>query len=368
MPSSQAKSTSVFHALGSYADRIKEQGNSKSLSSSAATASGTTSPSGSSSISPSPTPGSAKPAAPAVVEDDGPWETVRTSRKSRPTERAIVADEKRGSNSRNWREREEKPEAAKKETTTIDEDRRSASQVAKKETPTPETPASKAQTTTSSSATATPPKPVWGSATPGLTPTSAPATVLETPLSARDPASPSADAGASAQLSSEPASVTVEEPKVAKAPVSGETSWRAETKAADAAPVPVVAPAPTPAPAPKPKVAPPPAVNAWDLRKKQMAVPAAKAPVPALQSGSVAAEPEASTSEVKVGKKQKKKAAAAAAGENAPAPVTDTSLWPDINTAVETVKTEDKRTKQQEKKDAESPVVVEEQPAVPGSE
>lgn len=116
--------SSVFNALGSYADRIKDaNGNfikSSPSSSSSATPESTslssstsgknafstaTSKSGQQKQSSSPQ------QEPITAEDDGPWETVQSTRARQRSDRSEEKEkEKRGSSSKNWRDRTHRDE------------------------------------------------------------------------------------------------------------------------------------------------------------------------------------------------------------------------------------------------------------------
>lgn len=122
--SAEQNTTSVFKALGSYADRIRENGvnieSKPAPSSSTSTSTKMTKPSAPSKTSAAAssstkTPASApksnsaavEPAtAPQAVEDDGPWETVQSARvKSKHDKDKEREQQDKGSNSRNWRDR-----------------------------------------------------------------------------------------------------------------------------------------------------------------------------------------------------------------------------------------------------------------------
>ncbi|GMK57820.1 hypothetical protein CspeluHIS016_0406540 [Cutaneotrichosporon spelunceum] len=331
---SQSKSTSVFHALGSYADRIKpEQSNGKSGSNS-----------GVSTPSPSPAPGHST----EHYDDDGggSWETVSTvrqkKRSERNTERTERQEDKGRSNSRNWRDRGDDKTAS---TTAADKEKDGS---AKKDASVSTASSSRAATPRASAAS-TPPKSAW---------------------SATGPASPPAPSNVVAHNTSEPAEKSVEP----AANGSGSNSGHSHKPSGDKAPTkadeednwrrkePVPTPTPTPAIAMPAKIAPPPSVNAWDLRKKQLPVASAstsKEPTPAQAgaaktAGPVAPKPAADvvaeasrasttalqSAEVKdgkpSGKKPKKKGADTHSG--------DATAWPQVSQAAE-VKAEDKKDK-----------------------
>lgn len=337
-PSTQSKSTSVFHALGSYADRTKDATgktitpNGSASHSPAAVSSSLSSPTPATTPMPSTSTSKAAPAAPAaapVDDDDESWETVRSSRQKPRVERNT--EEKRGSNSRNWREREEKPKAS------TEEKEESRSRPSKKESrPSSTTPSAQASASTSRAASVAPSKPAWGGSAPGqsaVAPPTAASTSNATPSAANSvngAARPAAAKNGEASTSSE---------STIKGNASDEGSWRARPKAEEkpAAPVPKQAAAP-------------PAVNAWDLRKKQAPTPnhgtrpSSSTP---LQFGSVAASgstptenksaSESASTETTKPKKKKK--------ESAPPPVSDVNMWPDVNAA----KSDEKKSKQDKK-------------------
>lgn len=352
-PSTQSKSTSVFHALGSYADRTKDAAgkaitpNGSALQSPAAEQSPLSSSSPTSKNLPVPSTSSNKAsptAAPAEGDDDEPWETVRNTRQRPRVERNT--EEKRGSNSRNWRERDEKPKASN------DEKEDSRSRSSKKESRTSSTaPSGQTSASVSRATSAGPSKPAWGGATAGQSQVSPPSATSTS--DAAPSASGSANGTARTTVKNGDAS-TSSEPS-AKGHASDEGSWRARPKAEDK-PV-----------APK-QPAPPPAVNAWDLRKKQATVPnhgTRPSTSTPLQFGSVAASSGPATSEAKVtsettssetSKPKKKKK------DSAPPPVSDTNMWPDVNAA----KGDEKKSKQDKKPgNAEPSAPVEEPPTAP---
>ncbi|WOO83742.1 La-related protein 1 [Vanrija pseudolonga] len=378
--SSQSKSTSVFQALGSYADRIKDQpnGSSKASSSSSTPASAVAN----SSKKANNRTGAARPASPAPAQsradadaEDGPWETVRTGRNRTKPERQQPQDEKRASNSRNWRERDDKATDSKDKAADVER--------SQKDEPAPK----KDEVATSSSSkgaqaatrpAVTPPKSAWA-ATGGKgvaaavaaaapappAPVEAPANVATTitkPV-ANGTAAPAAAPAAAASSAAPAVEPSTSAPAPSKADEEG--NWRARPKTETTA-----APAPTPTPAPSvPKqAAPPPATNAWDLRRKvQPSAPTAAAPAslsnvasaatPLPQPSQVGAAPSSSAPPTSApepngdakasssSKKAKKKGEAAAAA--------DASLWPDVTQAAEAVKVAEGNKGKHEKKGSE---------------
>lgn len=334
-PSTQPKSTSVFHALGSYADRMKDAAgktitpNGSASHSPAAVSSSLSSPTPTTTPMPSTSSSKATPA--AEHDDDESWETVRSSRQKPRVDRNT--DEKRGSNSRNWREREEKPKASTEEK---DESR---SRPSKESRPSSAAPSAQASASTSRATSTAPSKPAWGGSATGQSSTSPPSV---TSTSSTTPSAPSSVNGA-ARPTTTNGEVSTSSETTVKANVSDEGSWRAR-------------PAEKPV-APK-QAAPPPAVNAWDLRKKQVTTPShgtrPSGSTP-LQFGSVAASGSTSTepkpvsestpSETTKPKKKKK--------DTAPPPVSDVNMWPDVNAA----KSDEKKAKQDKKSGTAEPVV-----------
>lgn len=309
--SESQKSTSVFHALGSYADRIKEPNSSK--------------PSRLERSQTSPTKNTMASAR-DVVEDDGEgsWETVRVGRNKARPERL---DEKRGSSSRNWREREEKSDAVKE-----DKEASAPSQPAKSDFPPVSSVASRPKSADPAPATATPsasatPRSAWGATLPASS-ASAPPTATVNGTAAPQPV----DA-----VSSSPQK---QAPRKSSADAEAEGSWRARPNVS--APEVVASSAP-------PKAALPPAVNAWSLRKPVVPAAAVSTPTPA-QAASAAPSAKAVESspaahangEASASKKTKKKAE--------PPSVADSTLWPDVNQAT---KADDAKAKH-EKNGAES--------------
>lgn len=340
-PSTQSKSTSVFHALGSYADRTKDAAgktitpNGSASHSPAAVSSSLSSPTPTTTPMPSTSSSKAAPAAaPAPVEDDDEsWETVRSSRQKPRVERNT--EEKRGSNSRNWREREEKPKAS------TEEKEESRSRTSKKESrPSNSNPSAQASASTSRAASVAPSKPAWGaSAAAAGQSTVSPPSVAST--SSATPSAPNSVNGTAKPTAAKNGEASTSSDSTVKGNASDEGSWRARPKAEEK---PVEKPA-----APK-QAAPPPAVNAWDLRKKQVSTPnhgtrpSSSTP---LQFGSVAASgstttetksaSESTATETTKPKKKKK--------ESAPPPVSDVNMWPDVNAA----KSDEKKSKQDKK-------------------
>ncbi|KAL1406227.1 hypothetical protein Q8F55_007918 [Vanrija albida] len=389
--SGQSKSTSVFQALGSYADRIKDQPNGASKASSSSTT--PTPAAANSSKKANSRTMTARPASPAPAQskadadaEDGPWETVRTGRNRTKPERQQPQDEKRASNSRNWRERDDKAADSKDKAAEVDRPQ--------KDEPAPKKDEAAASASSSKGGQAatrpavTPPKSAWAatggkgaaaaSAAVAAAAPAPPAPVESAPTAAATNAKPIANgtpaAGSATATTASSSSATPAEPSTsasASSKADEEGNWRARPKSETTA-----APAPTPAPAPSVprQAAPPPATNAWDLRRKvQPATPAPTAAAPA--SSNVAAAPlpqpsqAASSSagatteangDAKAGssKKAKKKAEPAAAA--------DASLWPDVSQAAEAVKVAEGNKGKHEKKGSE--VSVEEAPssAAPG--
>lgn len=376
--SSQSKSTSVFQALGSYADRIKDQPNGVSKASSS---SSTPAPAvANSSKKANNRTGSARPASPAPAQsradadaEDGPWETVRTGRNKTKPERQQPQDEKRASNSRNWRERDDK--AADSKDKAGDAERPQKDEPAPKKDEVATTSSKGAQAATRPAVT--PPKSAWaatggkGVAAAVAAAAPAPPAPVEGPTkvattSTKPVANGTAAPGNAPTAAASSATPVVEPSTSAPAPSKAdeEGNWRARPKTeTTAAPIPT----PTPAPSVPKQAAPPPATNAWDLRRKvQPSAPTAAAPAssnvssaatPLPQPSQVGTAPSSSAApstsapepngDAKAGssKKAKKKGEAAAAA--------DASLWPDVTQAAEAVKVADSNKGKHEKKGSE---------------
>jgi len=409
MPSTAANNpphnTSVFNALGSYADRIKDA-NGKiiavpstgtspqpplsslpSASSSNMTTLPTKTASAASSTKPASASSSAKPEskkeAPAQREEEEVWETVQPTRqrqKNADDSHSNHKEKKSQANaSRNWRERPQKDAKDKDD----DEKKRSGSKSSRKAeagsssaSPKPSTSSTSAGKTERvlpvssnkpawgkvSSATSTPPTSTSPAGPSTSTTTQTPknagrkATQSEssTPVNGSSGAATAASPVLAAETASSATATTVAEN-------ADEGSWRAKAK--ETTPQQAEAVTPPSAPSTRP-TAPPPSVNAWDLRKKTLTVspavqtPTSQDPKPgqaasALQFGSV---PPASTSATKasngvdgihddapkpsasVPSKKKKKTAAMTEG---PAIVPDSSAWPDIAQAAQVAKKEE---------------------------
>lgn len=377
-------STSVFNALGSYADRIKEKAKSPMPN-------GTSSSTASSSITPSPHAGSTKlpsttmTTSTAVPVDEGAWETVQSSRHR--SRQKVEEDKGKGSNSKDWRER---PAASQKH---AEEERRTteskSANIDKRKTPGSAPPATSpsyisstafppVSTTKISSTPTTGVKNVWGIVTPATTsshtspPNSVISTTIQTPRSNPGsntvnvtPSSPSiANTGdntasiASPNLSSEVASTSTAPTSIALKDEEEEPSWRVPAKEAKETP------SLPPVPAPR-QPGPPPAVNAWEQRKKAAlgngppgasSTSTAEKANGALQFGSVSPIDTSSAfattaNGVKIGKKQSKSTAG----------LVDTTAFPDLAQAAEIVQAaEEKKEKTKDKRESEDSSVADE--------
>ena len=417
-----ATHTSVFNALGSYADRIKDS-NTTTANPTSTTAKPSKSPNGTaphtaapsttatSSIAPSPKAGATNLAQPVQdVEDDGSWETVQSGR-HRPKQ-----EEKRGgaSTSRNWRERvptEQSEEDGRHAAGAKPGTKGGTSTNTPSGSTVEKTPAPRPNPTTGSSALGT--KSAWAIPTPTAStlPSSATKTLestssttiqipKQTPKTGSSrqsrtvPSSPSLNASTTTDTSSSlPPSlasptllaITTSVKDLANvhtmATKSGdeeEGSWRAKPKK-EKVPEP---------PVPRQPAAPP-AVNAWDLRKKAMGtVPNGASPTssnmskspatgPVLQFGTVTPSVETpkenalriGNSKPEEGSKAAKKKAKKAASEPTSTTTTmaDPTLWPDVAQAAAVARSEDeKKDKVREKSDACS--VVTEDATTGGSE
>jgi la-related protein 1 len=268
----------------------------------------------------------------------------RTDRTERNTERSEKQEDKGRSNSRNWRERGDD----KSSTSAADKDK--DKDTASKKDAAPSTASSSKAATPRASAAPTPTKSAWAATGPASPPAPSSATVESTPVPADKPAEKPTDKAAEPAANGSGSSGHSHKPSGDKVLTKAdeEDNWRRKE--------PAPTPAPPPAPAPPAKAAPPPSVNAWDLRKKQQPVPSAstsKEPTPAQAAANKAATPaqpaavaEASTAAATQpaeskdtkpsGKKPKKKGADAHSG--------DATAWPDVSQAADT-KSEDKKGK-----------------------
>ncbi|BEI86548.1 hypothetical protein CcaverHIS002_0608350 [Cutaneotrichosporon cavernicola] len=337
---SQSKSASVFHALGSYADRIKpEQSNGNSRSNS-------------DSSTPLPSPAAGRSTEHHEDDDAGSWETVSTirhkKRSERNPERTERQEDKGRSNSRNWRERGDDKTTS---TTVADKDK----DVSGKEGASASAASSSKAATPRASAAGTPTKSAWAATGPASPPTPSSVAADTTSAPADKPAELEANQSGEKRGHSH-------KPSADKAPTKAdeEDNWRRKEPAPMPTPAAAPAPAPTPVPAVPAKAAPPPSVNAWNLRKKQQPVSSAstsKEPTPA-QATTKAAKRAASATTVVVaeasmaaaassqpaeskdakpsGKKLKKKGADTHGG--------DATAWPEVSLSAE-AKSGDKKGK-----------------------
>lgn len=417
---------SVFNVLGSYADRIKDangkpisvnglsSGPSPSASQSkplpAAASSSSNMPSSSSSSSQR----NVVKTAPKVetkdekqtkVEEDAPWETVQSSRqKPRPANGNHTGGEDKRSAanaSRNWRER---PIKDVKENKEEDEVKRPSSR-AKKSAPSASTSTAekeKEKSTSTSKPPVTAPsssKPAWG-VIPATQPVKLgnqtaqlPRSVSATDNSARPTKSndtsgkPSHTVPSSPSVSGTTTTTSVASPNPSAGTGStvtaatsvttkvgeDEESWR--SAGAKDAPKEIVEVKETPIVRP---TAPPPSVNAWDLRKKNLSnnapVPTSSSPAsqgpkvgqsasqstPSSSStqgtiSSPAPNGDSKSSEASKSSKKKKKPT------SEPAVTADPTSWPDVVQAAEVAKKEEeKKEALKAKKESEEGSVVDE--------
>ena len=387
-PSTHSTPTTVFHALGSYADRIKDA-NGKLITantSSPPKSTPATMPSSSSLSS-----GRNQKQANANKADtkadttrtdapveDGPWETVQSTRqRSRPEEKKSSAN-----TSRNWRERPMKESKDKEE----DEGKKPGPKSQKKSaasgpssssaTP-PKVPvaASASSSKADKAAIASNSKPAWGKAAPAVAEADIQILPAAAPQASKQSAAPSKPENASSKSGERAASIASPVPSAetassvtaassgssgSKTEVEDEGSWRTRSK--DSAPEAIAEPAPAPTLAPVPRpAAPVPSVNPWEMRKKTIVAPLANGLASATTANGSSSSthssplaPRSTNAEAKVDdlsqvvpKKKKKNV-----GPLAPAVVADPSMWPDVAQAAEVVKKDEKKDRS---KDAESP-------------
>ncbi|WVQ98020.1 hypothetical protein IAU59_005140 [Kwoniella sp. CBS 9459] len=422
---------SAFNALGSYAGKIKDaDGNpiksatANSPTSAPMSASNGDShqePASSSSTTPTlstmtksrepkavATPASTSKAAPPQVsqqqaEDDGPWETVQSARqRNRPEDKDKHSHR---SNSKNWRDRSHRDGQGQKERQSDEpekdtKERRSGGGKSSKKggnthASSTSTPAAAEKPTRPAAVTTGPAKPAWGAltqpakpatATPSLSPSVSTTTQAPKDGSGSQqqgttvPSSPSLNGTTvtansvsvpasigSPHLSSETASTSTAPASVLSKAVDKleeEGNWRSRSKAEAESTEDVPAPAQPAAPR---QAAPPPAVNAWDLRKKKMA-PAStpsnaagqsKQSIPSGQNGTSSTKVEPSQKSLPNGHlkeenakppAKKKSPTRNAASTVAPPSISDSNLWPDVAQAAEVVKaTEEKKEKPKDK-------------------
>lgn len=346
------------------------------------------------------------------AEDDGPWETVHSSRqKPRQTNGSHTThgeEKKSAANaSRNWRER---PGKDTKENKDDEETKKSISRSKKAasgpSTTTTEKEKEKEKPTSKPSVLSSSSKPAWGALPPAApvklgsqqptrsvsaNATTSKAGEASNKASRTAPSSPSISATtnpstsvASPNTTAETASTATAATSVATKPdAEDDASWRSQSKqdsteSAQVKETPVVKVA-----------APPPSVNAWDLRKKNLSgynpslPPASRPlgghnPLPGQAASGVAPSTsgssavvhsnssplpngDAKSAEVPKSSKKKKKAAAETSI------VADPSLWPDVAQAAEaTKKEEEKKEALKAKKESEEGSVIDE--AAAGSE
>ncbi|KAK8847363.1 hypothetical protein IAR55_005220 [Kwoniella newhampshirensis] len=393
-PVTNGQQRSVFNALGSYADRIKEQQAAAAVAAKSASASGpstsmTANGDGPRNITPSSTSTVAKgkdhktvsssnstaAVSPAThaPEDDGPWEKVQSTRQRRPEEK------RGGSSSKNWRDRSHRDDQREKH--GADSDKRSGghSRSSKKNASSSAPPGSTAAIEKTSNkstfaATATTSKLAWSAIASGSqsTPSRLPATASVqanvnasgTSQSQTTPSSPSLNGTTVTPTASVPASIASpslnsdtasSSTAVSKAGVlpGDEGSWRNRPKAKEQEQM------EEPQPPASRKPAPPPAVNAWEVRKKTLTpsianVAAESAPaLPNTNGNSPRTQPNGTVKPVP------KRRTHTATSTVVPSPINDAALWPDVSQAAEVAKsTEEKKEKIKEKDNSEATSVV----------
>lgn len=380
--------SSVFNALGSYADRIKDaNGNfikSSPSSSSSATPESTslssstsgknafstaTSKSGQQKQSSSPQ------QEPITAEDDGPWETVQSTRARQRSDRSEEKEkEKRGSSSKNWRDRTHRDEKNQD-----DGEKRSGREKSKKEKGDKGSSAPPVGSATSDEKTAkslsSSTKNAWGatSSSQGASP------IASNPVPKQKAQNDSTSRSSSAAAPIGPTTSSINE-IIKQSEGSDEDNWRARPakvekngKTEESASITQAQPQP------QRQLAPPPSINIWDLRKK-MSVPALFSPTSASSTATVIPpkgdkersltngmlKEEGSTTGKSLSKKKSAAAAAAVGTPSVPPSIHDATLWPDITQAAEVAKAgEDKKAK--ERLNSESASVTEESTIGTGS-
>ncbi|WVF69843.1 hypothetical protein IAT40_004624 [Kwoniella sp. CBS 6097] len=352
----------------------------------------------------------------AHAEDDGPWETVQSARQRNRPDEKDKHSHGHGSNSKNWRDRSHRDGQGQKERQGDEsekdgkdgKERRSGGGKSSKKggnTPAPSTSAPPAaeKPALPTAVSNGPAKPAWGALSqPSKSTAAAPATASPIPTPTQGskaatqpqgitaPSSPSLNGTTvTANSVSVPASIGSPNPSSDNASTSTASasvlskavdkleedgSWRARPKVeAETEAEEVPAPTQPTQPAPPRQAAPPPAVNAWDLRKKKMtpasnAASQTKQGASAMQNGPSSAKAESGQKSLTNGHLKeenaktsaKKKSPARSAASTVVLPsINDSTLWPDVSQAAEAAKaTEDKKEKPKEK--AESAAATEE--------
>ncbi|WVQ76093.1 hypothetical protein IAR50_005732 [Cryptococcus sp. DSM 104548] len=341
---SGSNSTSVFNALGSYADRIKDV-NGNPLKSSASSSDG----------APAPTPAVAPPQQQpkekssqsasqtkekSTQEDDGPWETVQSGRQrnhsnnTRSDERDS-SHTKRGSSSKNWRDRSGREGAGEKEKERKDDEGSSADKKRDGKDRARKSDKVMGASPTSTNVEKEKEKPVKASA--GKSAWNIPSqSVSASPTPAAQESSPiTAPATEALRPSGNGTENGISRGDSIKATEGQERTEESVVK-------------------PK-ELAPPPKVNVWDLRKKQSTISVSVPPpvqstvksIPnGVQKGDSSPTPSATAVTSGAGKGvSKKKSAAAAVGSTAPPAINDAHLWPDVATAVKDKEGKEKKSK-----------------------
>ncbi|ADV22192.1 hypothetical protein CNJ00100 [Cryptococcus gattii WM276] len=374
---------SVFNALGSYADRIKDANGNFIKSSPSSSSSATPEPPSLSSstsgkkVSSAVTPKSSQQKQISslqqgtfATEDGGLWETVQSTRVRHRSDRFEEKEkEKRGSSSKNWRDRSHRDEKNQD-----DGEKRSGREKSKKEKGDKSTSAPVAGSATSGEKAAkslpSSTKNAWGLISSSQSAGSIAANPAHKQKAQNNSTSRSSSAAAPVGPTTSSTDEAVKQPEG-----SDEDNWRARPAKADKNEKTEGSASTIQAQLqPQRQLAPPPAVNVWDLRKK-MSVPALSSPTNATSTAAIT--PPKSDKEKKITNgvakeegsgaakslsKKKSSAAAVALGTSSVLPsIHDATLWPDITRAAEAAKAgEDKREKTKERLNGESPSVAEE--------
>lgn len=373
---------SVFNALGSYADRIKDANGNFIKSSPPSSSSATPEPPSLSSstsgkkVSSAVTPKSSQqkqissPQQGTFATEDGElWETVQSTRVRHRSDRFEEKEkEKRGSSSKNWRDRSHRDEKNQD-----DGEKRSGREKSKKEKGDKSTSAPLAGSATSGEkATKSLPsstKNAWGVTSSSQSAGSIAANPPHKQKAQNDSTSRSSSAAAPVGPTTSSTDETVKQPEG-----SDEDNWRARPAKADKNEKTEESASTIQAqPQPQRQLAPP-VVNVWDLRKK-MSVPALSSPTNATSTAAITPPKsdkekkitngvvkEEGTGTAKSLSKKKSSAAAVALGTPSVLPsIHDATLWPDITRAAEAAKAgEDKKEKTKERLNGESATVAEE--------
>lgn len=374
---------SVFNVLGSYADRIKDANGNFIKSSPSSSSSATPEPPSLSSstsgkkVSSAVTPKSSHQKqisspqqGPSATEDGGLWETVQSTRVRHRSDRFEEKEkEKRGSSSKNWRDRSHRDEKNQD-----DGEKRSGREKSKKEKGDKNTSAPLAGSATSGEKVAkslpSSIKNAWGVTSSSQSAGSIAANPADKQKAQNDSTSRSSSAAAPVGPSTSSTDEAVKQPEG-----SDEDNWRARPAKAEKNEKTEESAGIIQARAqPQRQLAPPPTVNVWDLRKK-MSVPALSSPTNATSTAAITPpkidkekkitngiiKEEGSGTAKSLSKKKSSAAAVALGTSSVPPSIHDATLWPDIAQAAEAVKAgEDKKEKTKERLNGESASVADE--------